>query len=43
MKQRTGQIHNKQNVLGLEPATFRLGDERSPDWATGVVSARLEK
>ena len=43
MKQRTGQSHNKQKVLGLEPGPFRVGDKRSPDWATGVVSARLEK
>ena len=32
-----GQIH-KQN-LDFESATFLMGGERSPDWATGAVLA----
>ena len=44
MKKGTRQIH-KQNKkgMGFEPATFRVGGERSPDWATRAFSAISEK
>ena len=46
MKKRTGQIHKqkkKKKVLGFEPATFHVGGEGCPNWATGAVSVPSEK